>query len=449
MIVQSTVKQVIEDSIKKLNAINMDYEFAGRDALIDYYTYSNTEKYIVDYFKGSLQKEIPLYTQNMTQRLIKRISMVYKNSPVRKVDNDDYQSIIGTKDYSLKLCERIHNLVGTMAVKVCPDADDNMMYQPIINFEPIFAEGDPLNPVAITYLIEKVRGNSYQVGSEDKFVYWSADEHFIFDTDGKIYPPTEDNPDMVNPYGVLPFVFLQPATQVDEFWNEGASDIANANRQIDIAMTMLQHHIRSAGGQFVISGRVDDSQVEFGLNKAIVLEDGDMQNLNPNLDINGIIEGIKFQLMHVFQNHHVTFEYGITGSKSGIALKIENLELLESREDEVEKWRVAERAIYKVEKAIAETLNINLPDEFAVDFAEVEFPLSVVEEQQRWDWLWSNGIKDKIDYLMENDPDGFRTREDAEEYLAIRQASANTVKNLSDTEDNAFKLNNIGENNDA
>ena len=43
---------------------------------------------------------------------------------------------------------------------------------------------------------------------------------------------------------------------------------------------------------------------------------------------------------------------------------------------------------------------------------------------------------------MESDPDGFPTREDAEEYLAIRGGSANKVKNMADTEDNAFKLNN-------
>ena len=435
-------EQVVQEQIKQSVTGNNNY--AERDACIDYYTYSNTERFIRKYFKGSLLKEIPLYTQNFTQRLINRVSMVYKNAPIREVGNDAYVDFIGKKDYELKRVERLHRLLGTLAVIITPNKDEKLTYKPLINFLPFFNEGDD-TPVGITYRIGSQRNSLGTDPTEiQRYIYWDKEQHFIFDADGNRYEPTPDNPDMINPFGILPVAFLQPNTAIDTFWNDGAKDVVIANRQVDIAMTMLQHHIRSAGGQFVISGRVDSNMIELGLNKAIVLEDGNMTNLNPNVDINSIAEGIKFQLMHIFQNHHVTFDYGLSGSKSGVTLKMENLELIEAREDDVEKYRAFEHDVFLVEKAIGELLGVSLTEDFKVDFAEVEFPLTPEQEQARWDWYFANGLKDKADYLMHSDPDGFPTREDAEEYLAERGASASKVKNLADTEDNAFKLNSGG-----
>ena len=140
-------------------------------------------------------------------------------------------------------------------------------------------------------------------------------------------------------------------------------------------MTMLQHHIRKAGGQYVIEGQVDTNNIELGLNKVVVIDNGSMSNLNPNIDINSIIEGIKFQLQQVAINHHLSFDFGINGSKSGVALKIENVELLEQREDDVEKYNRLEQDLYKVEKVIADIeANISLPEDISINYTEVNFP---------------------------------------------------------------------------
>ena len=172
----------------------------------------------------------------------------------------------------------------------------------------------------------------------------------------------------------------------------------------------------------------------------VVVDDGTMTNLNPNVSINEIIEGIKFQLQQVAQNHHITFDFGLSGSKSGVALRMENLELLESREDEVEKWTFAEKEMYDIEKVVSEIeSNINLPEDFSINYDEVEFP-DADQEMAEWDWKFKNGLADKIDYLMAHDPDGFPTREDAEKYLAERKMSMGNIKMQSNNKENAFKL---------
>tara|TARA_R100000664_G_scaffold16539_1_gene25324 strand:- start:5569 stop:6936 length:1368 start_codon:yes stop_codon:yes gene_type:complete len=418
-LITSTASDIIAQSISRLKSYNQDKMFEMRDMAIEYYTYSNTKKYIERYFEGSLQKEIPLYTQALTKRLINRISLTYKDAPIRIVDNDLYSEVTHKKDFMMKKFERLHNLLGTIALHVhwC---NDKFMYHPIINFVPIFDPSDPMTPVAVTYQIGKTTDDITQ-SQEDRFMYWSANEHFMFDVDGNRYAPTESNPEMINPYGVLPFAFAQPNNSVDEFWCESGMDIVLANKQIDIAMTMLQHHIRSAGGQFVIEGRVDENEIEVGLNKVVVLEDGNMSNLSPNTDINGIIEGIKFQLQHIFQNHHITFDYGLSGNKSGVALRIENIELLEAREDDVEKFRILEKDVYKIEQQIynVETNSV-FPDDIKIDFAEIEFPIEPQLEQQLWEWKWTHGLADKIDYLQSIDPDGFADINKAIEYLEER-----------------------------
>ena len=437
MIYFSTVAQVIQDSIRKLKAYNQDKMYEQRDMAIDYYTFNNTKKYMENYFSGSLQDEIPLYPVNMTSRLINRISLVYKDPPKREVENDNYEQVTRRKNVKFKQFERLHNLLGTMAVQIVWK-EDRFIYNPVINFEPIFDISDPLTPMAITYLLPKTKDDLYNDSQPDEFMYWDAENHFIFDDKGKV---TSINDDNINPYGILPFIFLQPNTMVDEFWNDGALDIPIANCQVDIAMTMLQHHIRSAGGQWVVEGRIDQNEVQLGLNKILAVEGGTVSNVSAHVDIVAIMEGIKFQLQQVAQNHHITFDFGLSGSKSGIALRMENIELLESREDDVEKWKFAEREAYEIERIVADTeANINLPEDFKIDYDEVDFP-DAEQEMQEWEWKFKHGLADKIDYLMAHDPDGFPTREEAELYLAERKTSANNVKLQSNDKESAFKMN--------
>tara|TARA_Y100001938_G_scaffold58720_1_gene82170 strand:- start:1957 stop:3276 length:1320 start_codon:yes stop_codon:yes gene_type:complete len=434
MIVYSTARDVIEESIKKLKWDNQSAILDLRDEALDYYTFNNTAKYIDQYFAGTLQQEIPIYNVNLTKKLINRISLVYKDAPIRDVENDSYYELTQDKDWKMKSFERVHNLLGTIAIHTCWE-DGRFVYHPIMNFVPIMDPYNPLKPIGLTYPLNKATAD-WRNAEEDLYVYWSAEEHYMFDSTGKTIRVNEDN---INPYGILPFTFIQPNHMVDEFWNEGAMDISLGNKQIDLAMTMLQHHIRTAGGQFVIEGRVDANNIQLGLNKVVVIDEGTMNNVSSNTDVTSIKEGIEFQLKTIAFNNNLNFDFGLSGSKSGVALKIENLELLEAREDEVEKWRRAEKDIYEVERQILQVeTGQQLPDGIALDYAEVKFP-DFEREREEWDWKFKHGLADRYDYLMAHDPDKFPDRESAIEFLEDK-------KQETDTTDNIFKLNRNGEN---
>ena len=429
MIVYSTAKDIIEESIRQLKWENQNAMLEVRDEALDYYTYNNTKKYIDQFFSGTLQQEIPIYNVNLTKKLINRISLVYKDPPLRDVENELYYDLTSDKDWKMKSFERIHNLLGTIAVHVCWE-DGKFIYNPIMNFVPVMDPYNPLKPIGLTYPLNKATAD-WRNTEEDLYVYWSADEHYMFDSAGKIIQINEEN---INPYGVLPFVFIQPNSMVDEFWNEGAMDIALGNKQIDLAMTMLQHHIRTAGGQYVIEGRVDANNIQLGLNKVVVIDEGSMSNISSNTSINDIKEGIQFQLKTIAFNNNLNFDFGLSGSKSGVALKIENLELLEAREDEVEKWRRAEKQIYEIERQVLSVeTGTQLSEDISLDYAEVKFP-DFEREREEWDWKFQHGLADKYDYLMAQDPDKFADRQSAIDFLDEK-------KQEIDTTDNIFKLN--------
>ena len=425
MIVYSNAKDIIEESIQKLKWDNQDAMLDKRDEALDYFTFNNTSKYIDQFFSGTLQQEIPIYCVNLTKKLINRISLVYKDAPVRVVENDIYASLTEDKDFKMKTFERVHNLLGTIAVHVAWE-DGKFKYNPVMNFVPIMDSMNPLKPIGITYPLNKATAD-WRNTDEDLYVYWSETEHFMFDNTGKRISVNEDN---INPYGVLPFVFVQPNHMVDEFFNEGAMDIPLGNKQIDIAMTMLQHHIRTAGGQFVIEGRVDANNIQLGLNKVVVVDEGNMSNISSNTDVSSIKEGIEFQLKTIAFNNNLNFDFGLSGSKSGVALKIENLELLEAREDEVEKWKRAERKMYQIEKQIYDVETGNtLPDEMMIDYTEVNFP-DYENERDEWDWKFKHGLADRFDWLMHYDPDKFPDRQSAIDYLDERKQETDTTENI-------------------
>ena len=420
MIIFSSAGQVIKESLEKYKADIIDKFFKERTMAIDYYTYDNTGKYIEDKFTGSINNEVDIYTTKMTKRLIDRISLVYKNTPNRTLESDRYPELIGNKDYKLKKIERVHNLLGTIAVRVKWNGIA-FEYEPVLEFEPIFGNDDYVNPIGIVYCLGHPDGSRGDT-RDMKYVYWSDTDHFMFDYSGKITTP-EGNDDGINPYGVLPFVFIHN-DHIDNFWTTGEGfDIAQTNKQIDQQLTQLAFKLRMSDGILACNGRVDANNIQIGLNKLSVIEEGNMYSVNPQTNIQASIDAIKDQLTLLSTNHHLSFDWGVNGSQSGVAIKLNNLELMESREDSVEKFRQLEKQIYNIERQIALTeMGINLPDNMFINFTEIEFP-DPENERNKWDWLFSHNLASPIDYLMSKDAE--LTKEDAEE-LIIKNKELNS-----------------------
>ena len=397
-------EQIIQESVA-------DYKLAIAKArrneirkLLDYYTGTETEKYIDDYFSADAFREIPLYNANFTKRFINKMSRIYTVGASRSV-SDSYEYLTRKKDARMKHVERMTRLVGTVATQVIYRDDlpkPCFDYRPVYYFDVHLGE-NPFAPQAITYPILM---NVNDVSSTEKlqYAYWDAERYIHYNEDGVIM--NEYN----HGYGVIPFVFTHREEQVDSFFVEGATDIIGCNEQVNITMTELQLGLRfQMFGQPFITGMYGDKKLErAGSDTILDLPEGSTFGIAaPEGDIQAVIESVKFQLDLVAQNNHLYVQFAQDGGEtpSGIALKIKDLERFEDYQDDLELWNMYEHDMYEIEKAIASYNNISLPDELSLDFNEPEYPKTVQDQILLDEHRLKHGLANNAQLLVEYNQD--------------------------------------------
>jgi len=98
---------------------------------------------------------------------------------------------------------------------------------------------------------------------------------------------------------------------------------------------------------------------------------------------------------------------------SGISLMIKDMERKEDYYDDIALWRLYEQDFYRVERAIAEYNGIALPEEFGVDFQEVEYPKTVQDQILKDEFDIKNNLVTRAKIMVRDNKD-----------LTIEQAQA-------------------------
>jgi hypothetical protein len=376
----NTAEEIIKNSIKELKQVQSKARRDEVRKMLDYYTGTSTSEYIRRYFNADSFREIPHYESNFTKKFINKISRIYTVGANRNV-NKSYDSLTDVKDVRMKHVERMTRLIGSIALRVMWVTDENgenpmFDYRPIYYFDPYF-HSDPFEPTAIVYPMN-APVNDPGATEKLKYCYWDSEIFRIVDENGHILQDTKHG------YGVLPFVFLHRENQIDSFYVEGSQDIVSANEHVNIAMTEMQLGLRfQMFGQPWTNLDSDKPVARTGSDEILMLGDGGQFNIaSPQGSINSVIENIKFQIEMVAQNHHLWVTWAEQGGEvpSGISLMIKDLERHEDFIDDIELWRLYEKQIYKKEQAIAEFNFTSLPDKFAVDFNEVEYPTTAQDK---------------------------------------------------------------------
>jgi len=139
----------------------------------------------------------------------------------------------------------------------------------------------------------------------------------------------------------------------------------------------------------------------------------------PPNSVPALTDSINESYKMLAQNYHlsVSFVEGST-AESGVALRLRNQELMDSRRSDVEKYKRLEYRMFEVEERI---LAVELAKDAGfllnVDYEESTEILSDKEQRERWDWDLANGLIDRATILMQRDPDKFPDKEAAEDYL--------------------------------
>ena len=393
---------------------------------LDYYN-GKTLEYTSKYFSASTLNKIVTGNINITKRVIDRISLVYMTPPVRKYTREDVDAYFIEKDLKLQRLERMTNLLDAVLVKPCwrtkEDGTGCIEYDIITDFEPIFGE-DPLKPEAIVYPIAKK--DTVLDSTPELWAYWDSENTFTFDANGKMFTE-DDNPDMLNPYGVLPFIecFREGKPEFSYLDTNASNDLIATNLGINVAETNKNANVmfQSFGYLFVNGSGIDKDSINIGQDKINHLGvDGTISIVSPPNAIPALDESIQSSYKMLAQNYHlpISFVEG-TSAASGVALKMRNIELTDERKSDVTRWRDIEYKLFDMERLIiAVEQGQDAGDLEDVDFSESVEVLNDQEQRDKWDWELAKGIIDLADILMQRNPD--LNREEAEEILAEKKA---------------------------
>ena len=405
---------LVQESIKELKLQNAKKREDHIEKLLDYYNGNDLANYISKMFSASAFKEIPPVEANITRRFINKMSRIYTIGANRNV-NDKYDELTIMKSCRMKHIERMTRLVGTIATRVVWNEGDGSPYydyRPVYFFHVFFGD-DPFVPAAITYPLLQPVEDSSKV-EKLQYAYWDAEKYVHMDEDGAIMA------EIPHSYRVLPFVFTHRENQTDSFYVEGANDIINANEHINIAMTEMQLGLRfQMFGQPVMTGAEMGNIQRTGSDVTLELPEGSTYDIvAPQGSVEGVIEDIKFLVELVAQNNHLWVQWSEQGGEvpSGISMMIKDLERTEDYQDDLALWRMYEEDFYIVERQIASSFGVSLPNDLGLDFKEPEYP-KTVQDQILWDkHRLELNLIDETELLLEYNND--LTQEQAELIIA-------------------------------
>ena len=393
-----------------------------RDRAYNYYK-GRTEAYTKAYFSDSLNKQIPCPNINITKRVIDRISLVYMKAPLRDYSNENTPDFFYHKNLKMQRAEKLCNLLECILIKPTW-RNDQIEYDLIRDWEPLFGD-DPLNPYGITYPLQ-VRSSVMDTTAE-QWAYWDSEHHFIYEkgTGRKIV--AEDNVEMANPYQILPFVkcYRDGKPESSYFDTDASPDLIATNEATNVAEFNKNANImfQSFGFGYITGSNIEKEKLDIGQDKWSFLgHDGVLNMVSPPNSVPALTDSIKESYKMLAQNYHlsVSFVEGTT-AESGVALRLRNQELMDSRRSDVERWKQIEYNLFEVEERIvAVEMGRDAGFLLGIDYEESTEILSEDEQRAKWDWELDKGLIDTADILMQQDPDKYPERQDALDYLAER-----------------------------
>ena len=393
-----------------------------RDKAYDYYK-GRTETYTKGYFSDSLNKQIPCPNINITKRVIDRISLVYMKAPIRDYSNENTPDFFYQKDHKMQRAERLCNLLECILIKPTW-RNERMEYDLIRDWEPMF-DDDPLNPYAITYPLQ-IRSTVMDTTPE-LWAYWDYEHHFIYEkgTGKKIIQ--EDNPEMTNPYSMLPFVkcYRDGQPESSYFDTDASPDLIATNEAVNVAEYNKNANImfQSFGFGYITGSNIEKEKLDIGQDKWSFLgHDGSLNMISPPNSVPSLVDSIESSYKMLAQNYHLSISFvDGTSAESGVALRLRNQELMDSRRSDVERWKTIEKNTFEVESRIlAVEAGRDAGFLLNIDYEESTEILSDQEQREKWDWELSHGLIDEADILIQQDPEKYPERQDALYYLAER-----------------------------
>ena len=398
VVLPSLSEQVVLDSIRRAQSGLKEKEDAERSTALDFYYHRNVDHHIEQWFSDSTMKQVPVFPSKHVPRFARARNMIYKNAPKRMINGeqaDDYTELAHHLDTVAREFNETSWLTGGMAFR-SKWGKDRLEYDLIPFFKRYYLEGVS-EPFAV----------SYEVGRDHKnnriFVYWSEErdgvpaKHWKYDQAGRVIQVNENN---INPYGIIPVTFVE--------YTSPASDVIRSAVQIGIANTEIALATRFAFGQPVATGIEEATHMKLGIDRVLLMPpDSSFSFVSSPANLGQMMEVVKGFANQTAINNHLRIKWDESGdAPSGAALRLLEMENLESRISDIPKWRDWEHERYEVDREIIRVhTGKDMGENYAVDFAEIEFPTDQKQEFERLEFMMAKGLMDRTDLIRHFNPD--------------------------------------------
>ena len=439
MAISSIAERAVKESKAELMSRNQQLEEKKNIKLLDFYENMQiSDEYLGNWgFKGEDGKDkIPLSNVNITKQIIDRISMLYKREPERKLISktddkltEDQEAIYAqwaafnpNYDMMLKYAERYKNLLHKVLFRMHVNPEQqNWDFFVDTYYRAHFRGFDNLHPFAYSILMEP--NAEYFEEGEQWWLFVSDEDMFFYEpnrqkrkTEFMMPDGTIVDYEGVNPYGVMNLVELRSEPAVTKYGVSGAIDLVNSNQAINVAVNNI--HVAIQYQSFGIvwqTGEITQQRntIKVSPFNVYVVDTGESLNsldLNPKLLES--FESINHHIKLIGNSYGVNINFSVEATAvSGVSLTIQNIDLLERREDSIDVAVNQENEIYNKLQIIQDfhknDLSKNEPKlikdvKVSLNFADLDFPVGLDEELKERDWNIERNIKTPLDYM---DPD--------------------------------------------
>ena len=325
---------------------------------------------------------------------------------------DKYDKVTKSKNLRLQGAEYDTNLLGLVGTKLTW-RNNEFAYDPVIQFEPYFTDDNPFIPSAVMFPLAS--GGSRADKKVERWQYWD-DKVWVTFEDGQ---PVDGD---THGYGEIPIVWSYRELPREGFMDADIDrGLMYANRELNYLQLQGDANIgfRSFGEMWIAG--VDAKELKRSQAVIHTLPEGATMGTTAPEDT---IASVKDWIMQIYKfvamNHHCSTDF-VEGAilASGVALAERNRELNEDRSSDVEKWRLLEHDIYRIERKMAlKEVGLKLPEEFSVDFSEsIDEQLTPEQQIAKDTWDLEHNLITYAQILMRDNPDKYPTEEDAQSFI--------------------------------
>ncbi len=404
VVIPELSNDLVVDSVKRAHSIEREQEDANKQTALDFYFNDKQDLHLMQWFSAATLRQVPPMPSKVVPRFAKARMMLYKRPPERLINgevNEDYKEIAHLLNTKTREFAELTWLTAEMAFRTkYNDMRERLEYQSIPFFTKYFLPNE-FEPFGVSYEIAKQ-------GTQRRFVFFSEDRddmpglHFKFTQGGDIIEVAEGN---LNPYDVIPVSFAgYPAN---------AYDVVRLAIQLGILNTEVALNARFAFGQPVMTGAEPNAnsgkfETTLGIDKVMYNPEGSkFEFVNPGGSIPDMMEAGKGLANQTATNNGLRVKLDESSSPmSGEAIRLLEIENLESRISDIPMWRDWEKERYEIDREVWLThTGQDLGEAYDVDFAEVAFPLTPQEERDQLDWELAKGLKTREDLIRHFNPD--------------------------------------------